>query len=160
MDVRIRPWTEDDAEALAAAVAASLDELRPWIPWAASDESYDPVARRVWIRETRAAESTGGSRTRAIVADGEIAGGCGLHPRIGPDAWEVGYWVATAFAGRGIATAAVALLVAEAFADPAVTHVEIHHDARNAASGAVAARAGFTPAESTDATQRVWRLMA
>jgi RimJ/RimL family protein N-acetyltransferase len=76
-----------------------------------------------------------------------------LHHRIGPGALELGYWVATAFTGRGVATAAVGLLAAEAFADPAIGHVEIHHDARNAASGAVAARAGFTPVATG-----AWRL--
>jgi ribosomal-protein-serine acetyltransferase len=160
MEVRIRPWEEADAPALVAAITASLAELRPWMPWAA-DEPQPVAARRAWIREANAAEAAGGDRTRAIVADGALAGSCGLHRRIGPDAWELGYWVATAFTGRGVATAAVALLVAEAFADPAVTHAEIHHAARNAASGAVAARAGFTRvAGAGDASEWVWRLSA
>jgi ribosomal-protein-serine acetyltransferase len=160
MEVRIRPWDEDDAEALAAAVAASLDELRPWMPWAA-DEPQPPDARRGWIREVNAAEAAGGDRTRAILAGGAVAGACGLHRRIGPDGLELGYWVATAFTGRGVATAAVALLCAEAFADPVIGHVEIHHDPRNAASGAVAARAGFTPVAAGaagEAPVRIWRL--
>ncbi|WP_035126007.1 GNAT family N-acetyltransferase [Conexibacter woesei] len=161
MEVRIRPWDEGDAEALAAAVAASLPELRPWMPWAA-DEPQPPDARRAWIREANAAEAAGGDRTRAILAGGAVAGSCGLHRRIGPDALELGYWVATALTGRGVATAAVALLAAEAFADSAIGHVEIHHDPRNAASGAVAARAGFTPvapvATAGAAPERIWRL--
>jgi ribosomal-protein-serine acetyltransferase len=156
MDVRIRPWDEADAEVLATAVAASLPQLRPWLPWAAA-EPQPPRWRRRWIREVNAAEAAGGSRTRAILAGGAVAGGCALHDRIGPGALEIGYWVATAFAGRGVATAAVVLLCAEGFADPAIAHLEIRHDPRNAASGAVAARAGFRPAEAT-AAQRIWRL--
>lgn len=157
MEVRIRPWDEDDAAALSAAVAASLDELRPWMPWAAG-EPQPADTRRAWIREVNAAEAAGGDRTRAILAGDAVAGSCGLHRRIGPGAWELGYWVATRWTGRGVATAAVALLAAEAFADPATAHVEIHHDARNAASGAVARRAGFTPVATGEAPERIWRL--
>jgi ribosomal-protein-serine acetyltransferase len=156
MDVRLRPFREDDAAALVAAVTSSLAELRPWMPWAA-DEPQPVPARRAWIQEVLAAEAAGGDRTRAILAGETIAGACGLHRRIGPDAWEIGYWVATAYTRAGVATTAVALLAAEAFLDPSTTHVEIHHDPANAASGAVASRAGFTTIETT-ASERSWRL--
>jgi ribosomal-protein-serine acetyltransferase len=161
MDVRIRSWEDDDAAALSAAVTASLDELRPWMPWA-SAEPQAVEARRVWIASRARERDT----FLAIEVDGAIAGGCGLHHRIAPDGLELGYWVATAFTGRGVATTAVRLLCAEAFADPAVTHVEIHHDVANTASGAVAARAGFAHItdhprsrfSSADTDTAIWRL--
>lgn len=156
MEVRLRPFREDDAPALVAAVTASLAALRPWMPWAAGEPQ--PVeARRAWIRSVLDEESRGGDRTRAIVAGDALAGSCGLHRRIGPDAWELGYWVATPYTRAGVATAAVHLLATEAFTDPSTTHIEIHHAPANTASGAVAARAGFTPVETTDA-ERIWRL--
>jgi ribosomal-protein-serine acetyltransferase len=64
------------------------------------------------------------------------------------------------------APAAVQLVVL-AFADPAVTHVEIHHDLANVASGRVAARLGFTVADEIEkpaaapgecGRTRIWRL--
>jgi ribosomal-protein-serine acetyltransferase len=139
----VRPWNEDDAPAMEAALEASLDHLQPWMVWAAGPPP-GVAWRRDWIREITAAEAAGGDRFRGFFLDGAVAGAGGLHKRVGPEGWEIGYWLAAAFTGRGIATAAVGLLVAEAFADPAIAFVEIHHDVANPASEAVARRAGFT----------------
>ncbi len=164
-DVEVRPWAPDDAEALGRAVQASLEHLRPWLTWA--DEPMDVEDRRALIERWAAEEAAGGDRYRGIFVAGAVAGGCGLHRRVGPGAWEIGYWVHAGHARRGVATAAVARLVEEAFADPAVTHVEIHHDRANTASGRVAARAGFHHvADGRDAPtapgdtgiERIWRL--
>ena len=86
----------------------------------------------------------------------QIVGGCGLHRRVGPGGLEIGYWVHAAWTRRGLATAAVRQLAAEAFADPAIAFVEIHHDPANVASGAVAAVAGFTRVAA--APRAIWRL--
>lgn len=155
MQLVVRPLTEDDAAGLAAAIAASLDHLRPWMPWAA-DEPHDLAWHRARIRAGVEDEAAGGDRLRVIVADGEVVGACGLHRRIGPGGLELGYWVRAGWTRRGIATAAVAQLVGEAFADPGIATVEIHHDAANVASGAVAAAAGFT--RVAGAPRPVWRL--
>ncbi|MFF7216639.1 GNAT family N-acetyltransferase [Streptomyces sp. NPDC008238] len=80
----------------------------------------------------------------AITAEGSVIGGCGLHRRIGPGGLEIGYWLHPRWTGRGLATAAVAALVGEGFSLPGVERLEIHHDAANAPSGAVARRLGFT----------------
>jgi ribosomal-protein-serine acetyltransferase len=147
MDVVVRPYTEDDAAGLEAAVAASREHLAPFMAWASL-----PVAgvewRRGWLREVIAGEAAGGDRYRGFFdADtGEQVGAGGLHRRVGLRAWEIGYWVRVDRTRQGIATAAVAALVAEAFADPDVDAVEIHHDVANGASGAVARAAGFTEA--------------
>jgi RimJ/RimL family protein N-acetyltransferase len=166
MEVTVRPLVEDDAAGLAAAIAASLEHLRPWMPWAV-DEPRGLAFHRRRIRDGNAAEPAGGDRLRVIVAGGEVVGGCGLHRRVGPDGLEIGYWVHVAWTRRGIATEAVRQLAAEAFADPDVAFVEIHHDVANVASGAVAAAAGFTKVEDRRRTaqapaetgvERIWRL--
>jgi RimJ/RimL family protein N-acetyltransferase len=166
MEVTVRPLTEDDAAGLAAAIAASLEHLRPWMPWAV-DEPRGLAFHLRRIRDGNAAEAAGGDKLRVMVAGGVIVGGCGLHRRVGPDGLEIGYWVHVAWTRRGIATEAVRQLAAEAFADPAIAFVEIHHDVANLASGAVAAAAGFTaiadrprapqaPAET--GVGRIWRV--
>jgi ribosomal-protein-serine acetyltransferase len=156
-DLVVRPWTEDDAPTLEAAVNDSLAHLAPWMPWA-QEPSPGVAWRRSWIRQQNAAEAGGGDRVRGFFTrEGEVLGAGGLHRRVGPDGWEIGYWVHARRTRRGIATAAVAVLVAEAFADPHVAFVEIHHDVANTASGGVAAKAGF--AHVGDAgTERRWRL--
>jgi len=139
----VRPWTPADAPALTRAVTESLEHLRPWMPWAA----FEPVAqatRLAFLRDAIAGEAGGGDRLRGYFLGDVVVGAGGLHQRIGPGGLEIGYWVHADHLRRGIATAGVRALVAEAFADPAIDRVEILHDRANAASGRVAAAAGFT----------------
>lgn len=145
--VVVRPYTEDDAEGLEAAVAASREHLIPFMPWA-SQPAQGVEWRRGWLRDVIAEEAGGGDRYRGFfdAQTGAQVGAGGLHRRVGPRAWEIGYWVHAEHARRGIATAAVAQLVAEAFSDPEVDAVEIHHDVANHASAGVARKAGFSEA--------------
>jgi RimJ/RimL family protein N-acetyltransferase len=139
VELILRPWTDDDAPALSRAIAESLEHLRPWMPWAA-DEPRTDDERRAWIREAEDCDDV----LLGMWLDGEIVGGCGLHPRIGANGLELGYWVHAAHLRRGIATDAVRELTEMAFAREGVEHVEIHHHPGNVASGRVAAAAGFT----------------
>lgn len=161
VDLEVREFQERDAPALTRAIAESAEHLRPWMAWAS--EPMDDAQRARWIAEQRA----GPDRVFGIWVDGEIAGGCGLHSRIGGGGLEIGYWIHPRFLRRGVATAAVRRLVDVAFADPSVDRVEIHHDVANEASGGVARAAGFehvedrsdgiaAPAET--GVERVWRL--
>jgi RimJ/RimL family protein N-acetyltransferase len=59
-------------------------------------------------------------------------------------AWEVGYWVAAPARGRGVATRAVRLLCAWAFAELPLARIQLHTLPGNEASERVAERAGFT----------------
>ena len=68
----------------------------------------------------------------------------GLMARIGPGGFEIGYWVHRAYTRRGLATAATAALVEQAFGLPGVDRVEIVHDELNVASAAIPRKLGFT----------------
>jgi RimJ/RimL family protein N-acetyltransferase len=154
MDLVVRELTDADAEALTRAVHASLDHLRAWMPWAA-DEPHDAAWRRGFLRES----ARRGDRVYGAFLGDEVVGCCGLHPRIGDGGREIGYWVAAGHVRRGIATAMARQMVQTAFADPAVTHVEIHHDARNVASEGVPEKLGFARTGARDAQGHVvWRL--
>lgn len=59
--------------------------------------------------------------TRTIVVDGAIAGNLGSWRT--PEGRAVGYWLGRAFWGRGIATLALALFVAEVRERPLIAHV-------------------------------------
>ena len=151
MELELRRWTEDDAPALSAAIEASLDHLRPWMPWAA-DEPRTLEERRAWIREANA----GSDLVLGILLDGEVVGGTGLHHRIGPAGREIGYWVHAGYVRRGIATETVRRVRDLAFADPEVEVVEIHHQPANVASARVARAAGFELV-SEGADEWIWR---
>ncbi len=166
MAVELRHWRVEDAEALGRAVEASLDHLRPWMPWAADEPQ--PLERRValirgWEAELRA----GTGEFLGVWLDGEVVGSCGLHRRIGPGGVEIGYWIHPGFTRRGLATEVARRLCERAFADPAIDRVEVHHDRANHASGGVPAKLGFelvgdTPrapqAPAEEGVERVWRL--
>jgi RimJ/RimL family protein N-acetyltransferase len=87
--------------------------------------------------------------------------------RCGPGGLEIGYWVRSAYTGRGLATAATEALVRQAFGLPGVDWVEIVHDELNVASGQIPRKLGFTeagrrpldlPSPSGTGTGVVWRL--
>ena len=91
---------------------------------------------------------------------GAVIGGCGLHPRVGPRAVELGYWLAAGCTGRGLASRAAAALTRVAFMNASIDHVEIRCDPRNVASARVPERLGYrivdSPADAADL--QVWRL--
>ena len=60
-----------------------------------------------------------------------------------PDACSAGYWVAAPARGRGVATRAIRLLCAFAFAELGAKRVELWIEPVNAASLRVAEAAGF-----------------
>ena len=82
----------------------------------------------------------------AIEVDGALAGGIGYTPRTDVEriGAEVGYWLGRVFWGRGIATAALRLLTAHAFAaDPELRRLWAVPFARNVASARVLEKCGY-----------------
>jgi len=141
-EVTLRPWSADDAAALNAAVADSVAHLRPWMEWIAG-EPQTVAQRRRWILQSERDRVAGGPLFLGTVVDGAVAGGCGLHPRVGAGGLEIGYWTHPAFLRRGLATAASRLLTGAAFGLPGISFVEIHHDKANVASAGVPRKLGF-----------------
>lgn len=133
-----------DAAAIAAAVAASLDYLRQWLPWA----TPSAAERRSQLNRVAEADQWWESGIRytysIVTADrGTLAGEIALHRRAGEASIELGYWIAASQAGHGYATAAAAACTTVALALPGVTRVEIHCDAANSASAAIARKLGY-----------------
>jgi RimJ/RimL family protein N-acetyltransferase len=138
----LRRWVPADAELVARAVAESLEHLRPWMPWV-SHEPLPLERRKAMLEEWEREWLHGGDVALGVFKNERVAGSCGLHHRVGPGALEIGYWTHPAFARRGIATTAVALLMDAAFALPGITHVEIHHDKANHASAGIPRKLGY-----------------
>ena len=138
-----RPQAED-IDAMGAAVAASLEHLRPWMAWA-DDEATTPNRRREHLERCDAGWADGSDFAYLAVdpGDGAVVGAGGLHRRIGPRAIEIGYWVHVDHVGRGVATAVAGALTEAALALPDVDRVEIHCDEANVRSAAVPRRLGY-----------------
>jgi RimJ/RimL family protein N-acetyltransferase len=131
----------EDAEAIAAAVQASLDTLMVWMPWATPD--YDAESAREWIRH---AEDPGVHGFRIRLTDGPIIGSCGLQNHDVPNhCIELGYWIGSAHTGNGYATRASRLLIAHAFEALDVHRVTILVSAHNPRSQRVAERLAGPP---------------
>lgn len=142
-ELTVRRLTVADAPSLDAAVAASVEHLRPWMPWVATEPLA--VEERIALIERWEGEwSAGANFGFGMFVGGEVVGACGLHRRIGPGGIEIGYWVRVDRIGAGIATRAARLLVGAAFALDDVVVVEIHHDRANVRSGRVPEKLGFT----------------
>jgi RimJ/RimL family protein N-acetyltransferase len=126
----IRPdRTQLEAAARDGAVAAALGcDVVPG--WATSTEQM-----RV--------SPTGPWGARFFVVDGELVGWGGFKGPPVEGAVEVGYEIAASRQGRGLATAAVREMLAEAFADPAVTVVLAHTLPEPNASNHLLRKAGF-----------------
>jgi ribosomal-protein-serine acetyltransferase len=160
----LRRYRDDDLDDLVRAVTESEDHLRGWLPWVAGHSVESEAA---FLAQSARDWESGTAYNYAIRTGGAFAGGIGLMARIGPGGLEIGYWVHRAYTRRGLATAASAALVEQAFRLPGVDRVEIVHDELNVASGGVPRKLGFTevgrrpidprPAEGTGVGV-VWRL--
>ena len=140
----IRAPRYGDAPEIVAAVNESLDELRPWMPWA--QEPTNVEASEARLRGAMARWITHEDLLLHIYLKGTstFVIGSGLH-RIDWNSgkFEIGYWCRTPYAGQGYVTEAVNGLTAFAFGPLKANRVEIRCDALNARSAAVAKRCGF-----------------
>jgi RimJ/RimL family protein N-acetyltransferase len=140
----LRRCRDDDLDDLVRAVTESEDHLRGWLPWVAGHSVESEAA---FLAQSARDWESGTAYNYVIRTEGALAGGIGLMARIGPGGLEIGYWVHRAFTRRGLATAASAALVEQAFRLPGVDRVEIVHDELNVASGGVPRKLGFTEIE-------------
>lgn len=135
---------ESHADLMAQAVLASLDHLKPWMPWA-SVEAGSPAAQRDRCLAMQESWASGSDYTYALLTDesGPVIGSFGLHRRVGPGAIELGYWVHVDYVGQGYATEAAHALIEAGLALDDVSRVEIHTDQANVKSAAIPQRLGF-----------------
>jgi RimJ/RimL family protein N-acetyltransferase len=142
----VRCWQpEHDAPLLHEALAASLDHLRPWMPWAAS-EPRTLDERVAFLRRSRGQFDLGEDFQMGILDGGEtrVLGATGVHPRLrGGKALEIGYWLRPDLVGQGLCTEAVAALTRTVFEHGGLDRVEIHCAPDNVRSAAVPARLGY-----------------
>ena len=114
-DIRIRPYSTDDAEEVWQAATESSAELLPWM--SRYHVGYHIRETRSWLEMQVTAFRLGNAYEFAIVSrEGRYLGGCGLS-RIDPlnRLANLGYWVRTSATRRGIARTAVTQVAAWAY---------------------------------------------
>jgi RimJ/RimL family protein N-acetyltransferase len=140
----LRCWEPADAPRLKEALDASVEHLKPWMPWAHEEPSpVDAIVAR--LRMFRGRFDLDEEYVYGLFdPDGvEVVGGAGLHPRSGPGSLEIGYWIRPERLRRGLATNAAAALTRVAFSSCGVERVEIHVDPANTASLGVPEKLAF-----------------
>nr|WP_255426292.1 GNAT family protein [Pseudonocardia sp. C8] len=146
-EVRLRPIRLRDAGDWSRIRLRDEARLRPWEPtthggWARRNSSVEWPGR--WYA-LRASARRGLALPFTIAVDGELAG----HVMVGNIVREpllsayVGYWVDSQLSGRGITTAAVALVLDHCFGPVGLHRVEATVRPENEASIAVLVKLGF-----------------
>ena len=147
----LRCWDPADAGLMKEAIDASLDHLRPWMPWAAAEPSTLEQKRSLLARFAEDF-ARGDDAVYGIFEPDErrVVGGTGLHPRLDGNAREIGYWIRADATGRGLGSEATAALTRVAFEVDAVEWMEIHCDPANHRSAAIPRRLGYDLADGLD----------
>lgn len=141
----IRCYNPADAILIKTSVDESREHLRPWMPWADGEpEELQTYIER--LRSFRGSFDKGENFIYGIFNRDEtrLLGGTGLHPRVGPRATEIGYWIHKDFINQGLATETSAALIRVAFEILQMVRIEIHCDPANLRSAAVPRKLGFT----------------
>jgi len=142
--ILVRPYRENDAQALFEAMNESRDHLRPWMPFADAHQSVDES--RSWIIQQMAHWLLRDDLALSIWEQltGRYLGGTGLYPHDwGIGYFEIGYWLRASIEGFGYVTEAVQLLTNYALDSLKANRLEIRCDELNVRSAAVPKRLGY-----------------
>jgi len=131
----LRTYEERDIPAFTELLESSREHYR----FISFFYEEDPADR---VRRSRQQFLSGESFPYVAFAGDRLIGGCGLLPRIGPGALEIGYHVGADATGHGYATEMAATLIDVAFDVCGVERIELHIDPENIASIRVAERLG------------------
>ncbi|MGY1885177.1 GNAT family N-acetyltransferase [Blastococcus sp. SYSU DS0753] len=145
MYARTRLLALDDAPVLTHLVRADREFQAPWEP-ARDERWYTEAGQRTDVRAALERHDAGLALPCVILDDsGAVVGRITLNNvvRGAFQSGSLGYWVASAANGRGLATRAVAEMLRRAFTDLALHRVEAGTLLHNAASQRVLQRNGF-----------------
>lgn len=140
----LRCWDPADAPLIVVAITESLEQLRPWMPWAAL-EPQSVVEKARTLQGFRRRFDAGKDWIYGIFdpEESQVWGSIGAHRRIGAGAWEIGYWIHSDHVRRGLATEASGALIRTGFETQNVQLIEIQCDPANVASAAVPRKLGM-----------------
>jgi ribosomal-protein-serine acetyltransferase len=141
----LRRWRHDEVGIMAAAVATSIDHLRPWMSWIKVEPLTHLERVQLIERWTRVWED-GGDVVYGVFLDGDVVGSSGFHRRQGLGTLEIGYWIHVDHVRHGYATELTAALTTTAFEIHGIEVVHVQTDEANEASAAVPAKLGFSRA--------------
>ncbi|MEU3606887.1 GNAT family N-acetyltransferase [Streptomyces sp. NPDC035033] len=134
----LRDWTEADVPAM-----PDLFDHPDIAYWTPIVSPFDHAAAVTRLERDRRMRADGTTVLLAITVDGHAPLGEVMLRRL-PDGGEIGYAVGPAHRGQGLAVRAVRVMAEYAFDELGMERVVLELEAENAASVAVATKAGFT----------------
>jgi RimJ/RimL family protein N-acetyltransferase len=155
--VVLRPWIRSEASFIAEASRDPAIERYNGPPPRSLADAVAVIEgfARNWHTFAVSGNPTGVAFAIVDAASGEPVGMCGIDDWSNTDVAQFGYWLAAGARGRGFATRAVTLMTGWLFKLGAA-RVFLTIESENAASAAVARRAGFTY-EGTLRAYGVWQ---
>lgn len=140
----LRCYKPEDADLLDKSISESVDHLKHWMPWAHEEpEAIEIKINR--LRQFRANFDLDEEYVYGIFdpEEKELLGGTGLHPRVGSDALEIGYWINVNHINQGYATESTGALTKVGFEINEVKRMEIHCLPNNFASASIPKKLGY-----------------
>lgn len=141
-DVQLKQLEDKDAPLLYQQIDVSRKHLRKFLPWVDYNTNPEHSLRFIQMMGRKAEDQE--AIAFGIWYKGALCGVIDLH------GWdhtlqmaEIGYWLGTAFQGKGIATAAAKALVSFAFDQLKLNKIEIRFVLQNQRSGQIPIRLGF-----------------
>ncbi|MDG4808026.1 GNAT family N-acetyltransferase [Micromonospora sp. WMMD1120] len=139
--VRLRPWREEDADAVYRACQDPVIQR-----WTRVPRPYLPEHARGFVTELSGRAWADGTGAPFAVCDpvtGDLLGSCGLVSIDGTDTGEIGYWTAPWARGRGVMVRATRAVARWSFDTLGLGRLIWQAEVGNHASRLVALRAGF-----------------
>ncbi len=142
----LRSYQPGDGAELCAAILESYEHLKNWMPWATESQSEEESEQLV--RTFRAGYLLADNFVVAIrtLDDRRLLGGAGFHLREGPLSSgnsELGMWIRSSEAHRGIGTETLRALIEWGFTEWPWNRLSWRCDSKNLASIRVAEKAGM-----------------
>ena len=142
--LHIRSPLPGDGVKVHQSIDASLEELKPWMPFAHIDQTEEDVEAN--IRESHVAFLKREDLRLLLFhkQTGDFIGSSGLH-RIDWNVrkFEIGYWIDSRYAGQGYMSEAVQGIVDYAFSELNARRLEIRCNATNWRSRRIAEKQSF-----------------
>ncbi len=137
------PAAAAHAPALVQFTRQNSEHLRAFLPAVLELDSLDEATHYLHAMEDGAAD--GEIREWYLFSDAELCGSIRVKDIDACDRKaKVGYFLGSAFAGKGIMTASLRVILHHCFTTLELNRIELHCAATNSASQAVAQRLGFT----------------
>ncbi|MGZ8848169.1 MAG: GNAT family N-acetyltransferase [Pyrinomonadaceae bacterium] len=142
-DILVRPLRTDDARPLYEAARESIPEVSLWLPWCHENYAMEETEAFIASRARAGAQDEWYSFGIFDQESGRFLGGVGLNfiNRVHQLA-NLGYWVRTSAAGKGVASKGARLVAQFGFERLGLRRIEILAAVSNVASHRVAEKIG------------------